>query len=117
MQIQKSSGHQLAGPPVRHATRSSGSLHGSLSSLTPVLMLMRRSLSTRSCPSCPTLSSTAEACTGLARQIGEIIVPFPAGGPLDFTARLLAEKLSARLPTVSYRESPWRRRQCRDQGR
>jgi len=27
----------------------------------------------------------------------KIIVPFPAGGPLDFTARLLAEKLSARL--------------------
>lgn len=26
-----------------------------------------------------------------------IVVPFPAGGPLDFTARLLAEKLSARL--------------------
>jgi tripartite-type tricarboxylate transporter receptor subunit TctC len=27
----------------------------------------------------------------------KIIVPFPGGGPLDFTARLLAEKLSARL--------------------
>jgi len=27
----------------------------------------------------------------------KIIVPFPAGGPLDFTARLLAERLSARL--------------------
>src|SRR5580692_4906408 len=26
-----------------------------------------------------------------------IVVPFPAGGPLDFTARLLAEKLSASL--------------------
>lgn len=26
-----------------------------------------------------------------------LVVPFPAGGPLDFTARLLAEKLSARL--------------------
>jgi tripartite-type tricarboxylate transporter receptor subunit TctC len=27
----------------------------------------------------------------------KIVVPFPAGGPLDFTARLLAEKLSARF--------------------
>jgi tripartite-type tricarboxylate transporter receptor subunit TctC len=26
-----------------------------------------------------------------------VVVPFPAGGPLDFTARLLAEKLSASL--------------------
>jgi tripartite-type tricarboxylate transporter receptor subunit TctC len=27
----------------------------------------------------------------------KIVVPFPAGGPLDFTARLLADKLSAQL--------------------
>ena len=42
-------------------------------------------------------------CPGLALALDypirtvTIVVPFPAGGPLDFTARLLAEKLSASL--------------------
>ena len=27
----------------------------------------------------------------------KIVVPFPAGGPLDFTARLLADKLAASM--------------------
>lgn len=34
---------------------------------------------------------------GYPTRTVKIVVPFPAGGPLDFTARLLAEKLSASL--------------------
>lgn len=44
----------------------------------------------------PGFGSSAVA-QGYPTRTVKIVVPFPAGGPLDFTARLLAEKLSASL--------------------
>src|SRR5258707_8218888 len=34
---------------------------------------------------------------GYPSRAVKLVVPFPAGGPLDFTARLLADKLSASM--------------------
>jgi tripartite-type tricarboxylate transporter receptor subunit TctC len=51
----------------------------------------------------PLMSLLALGCVGPAfaesypSRAVTIVVPFPAGGPLDFTARLMAEKLSASL--------------------
>jgi tripartite-type tricarboxylate transporter receptor subunit TctC len=48
------------------------------------------------------LSAAALGCTAASAQNYpsrpvKIVVPFPAGGPLDFTARLLADKLAASM--------------------
>ncbi len=43
------------------------------------------------------VSSGPAFAQGYPSHTVTIVVPFPAGGPLDFTARLLAEKLSASL--------------------
>lgn len=44
----------------------------------------------------PGLATTAVAQTYPSRPV-KIVVPFPGGGPLDFTTRLVAEKLSASM--------------------
>ena len=41
------------------------------------------------------LLTAAAVAQGYPSRAVKIVVPFPAGGPLDFTARLLADKLSA----------------------
>jgi tripartite-type tricarboxylate transporter receptor subunit TctC len=43
------------------------------------------------------LGLTAASARDYPSRPVRIVVPFPAGGPLDFTARLLADKLSARM--------------------
>jgi len=45
----------------------------------------------------PLVPSKPAFAQGYPSHTVTIVVPFPAGGPLDFTARLLAEKLSASL--------------------
>jgi tripartite-type tricarboxylate transporter receptor subunit TctC len=43
------------------------------------------------------LFSAAAVAQGYPSRAVRIVVPFPAGGPLDFTARLLADKLSVSM--------------------
>ena len=44
----------------------------------------------------------------------KIVVPFPAGGPLDFTARLIADKLAASMKQPFVVENCWAVPACSD---